>query len=64
MPSNRRIVITKRPKGVPTPADFALVKEDTPKPSDGEVLVRNHLLSLDPYMRSLMDGGDSYIPGL
>ncbi len=64
MPSNRRIVITKRPKGVPTPADFALVKEDTPKLSDGEVLVRNHLLSLDPYMRSLMDGGDSYIPGL
>lgn len=64
MPSNRRIVLAKRPKGFPTPGDFTLVNETTPELSDGEVLIRNHLLSLDPYMRGQMDGGKSYIQGL
>jgi NADPH-dependent curcumin reductase CurA len=57
---NKRFVLASRPTGEPTPQNFRL--EDVPLPTlkDGEVLVRHHYLSLDPYMRGRMNEGKSY----
>ena len=52
---NRRIVLARRPVGMPDVADFALVASTAPTPAEGEVLCRTRLLSLDPYMRGRMN---------
>lgn len=57
---NTRIVLASRPTGKPTLQDFRLETVAMPSPAEGEVLLRNHLLSLDPYMRGRMDAGPSY----
>ncbi|WP_298967463.1 NADP-dependent oxidoreductase [uncultured Methylobacterium sp.] len=57
---NRRIVLASRPHGEPTPAHFRLEKAAVPVPRDGEVLLRNRYLSLDPYMRGRMSAAKSY----
>src|SRR5437762_8525689 len=54
-PVNRRIVLAERPRGLPTPKNFRLEEVAAPQPTDGEVLLRTLYLSLDPYMRQLMD---------
>lgn len=62
---NRRIVLASRPHGAPTPRDFHLDQTPVPTPGDGQVLLRTLYLSLDPYMRSLMDEiGPSYAPSV
>jgi NADPH-dependent curcumin reductase CurA len=53
--TNRRIVLAARPQGAPTAADFRLEQAPVPVPADGQVLLRTLYLSLDPYMRQLMD---------
>jgi len=60
MPANRQILLASRPNGWPTEADFKLVETPVPTPGDGQALVRNHYLSLDPYMRGRMDAVKSY----
>jgi NADPH-dependent curcumin reductase CurA len=57
---NRRIVLAARPKGEPKDSDFRLEEVDIPSPGDGQVLLRNLYLSLDPYMRGRMSAGPSY----
>ncbi len=57
---NQGWVLARRPKGPVTPEDFRLESTDLPTIGDGEVLVRNHYLSLDPYMRGRMDDAKSY----
>jgi len=57
---NRQILLASRPKGEVTPANFRLVEAEIPGIGAGEVLVRNHFLSLDPYMRGRMDDAKSY----
>lgn len=57
---NRRIVLASRPDGEVTPANFRLETVDVPEPAEGEVLVRVHYLSLDPYMRGRMNDARSY----
>jgi len=60
---NRRIVLAKRPQGAPTPQDVRFEETAVPTPDDGQVLLRTLYLSLDPYMRNLMDeAGTSYAP--
>jgi NADPH-dependent curcumin reductase CurA len=62
---NRRIVLASRPHGAPTPRDFHLDQTPVPTPGDGQVLLRTLYLSLDPYMRNLMDEiGPSYAPSV
>ena len=61
MPKNRQILLKRRPSGMPTLDDFQLVEKERPEPGLGQVLVRNQLLSLDPYMRGRMDDGKSYM---
>ncbi|HEY2715050.1 MAG TPA: NADP-dependent oxidoreductase [Solirubrobacterales bacterium] len=52
---NRRVVLAARPQGAPTPEDFRIEEGPLPEPGDGEVLLRTLHLSLDPYMREMMD---------
>ena len=64
-PVNRRILLAARPRGLPTRADFRLVTEPVKAPADGEVLLQTLYLSLDPYMRNLMDEvGPGYAPSV
>lgn len=58
--SYRRIVLASRPRGAVTPDNFRLETVATPVLQDGELLVRNHYLSLDPYMRGRMSAARSY----
>jgi len=60
MPTNRQIVLDNRPQAEATTANFKLVTTDTPPLQSGQVLVRHHFLSLDPYMRGRMNEGKSY----
>jgi NADPH-dependent curcumin reductase len=60
MAVNRRIVLASRPKGAPSVDNFRLEEVPLANAGDGQVLVRNHFLSLDPYMRSRMDEAKSY----
>ncbi|NTX33185.1 NADP-dependent oxidoreductase [Myxococcus sp. CA033] len=52
---NRRVVLAARPRGSPTPRDFRLDEVAVPTPAEGQVLLRTLYLSLDPYMRQVMD---------
>jgi NADPH-dependent curcumin reductase CurA len=62
-PSNRRILLAARPNGLPTPGDFDFDVRPVPAPAEGQVLLRTLHLSLDPYMRNLMDEiGPGYAP--
>ena len=60
MPRNQQIFLDNRPEGEAVASNFKLVATDTPALTDGQVLVRNHYLSLDPYMRGRMNDGKSY----
>lgn len=60
MPINQQILLDNRPAGEATASNFMLVSSDTPELQDGQVLVRHHYLSLDPYMRGRMSDAKSY----
>lgn len=60
MPTNKQILLDNRPTGEASASNFKLVTAETPPLQDGEVLVRNHFLSLDPYMRGRMNDAKSY----
>ena len=52
MPSrNRRVLLARRPQGIPQPEDFALDEAARPEIAEGEFLVRNIYLSADPAQR-------------
>jgi len=57
---NRQILLVSRPQGVASVDNFKLVEAPLEPLADGEVRVRNHFLSLDPYMRGRMDDSKSY----
>ncbi len=61
--TNQQILLDNRPEGEAVASNFKLVS--TPVPSqnelkDGQVVVRHHYLSLDPYMRGRMNDSKSY----
>jgi hypothetical protein len=60
MPQNKQILLDNRPQGEASASNFKLVTSKTPALQDGQVLVRNHYLSLDPYMRGRMNDAKSY----
>jgi NADPH-dependent curcumin reductase CurA len=60
MPTNQQILLDNRPTGEAAASNFKLVTSQTPALQDGEVLVRHHFLSLDPYMRGRMNDAKSY----
>jgi NADPH-dependent curcumin reductase CurA len=59
---NRQWLLKSRPSGMVAPSDFEWTEGDVPEPADGEFLVRNLYLSLDPAMRTWMTQVRSYIP--
>jgi hypothetical protein len=61
MPQNKQIHLDNRPEGEAVASNFKLVISDTPALQDGQVLVRHHFLSLDPYMRGRMNDAKSYV---
>jgi hypothetical protein len=60
MTTYQRIVLASRPRGEVVPENFRLEEAPVPPVGDGQVLVRNHFLSLDPYMRGRMSEAKSY----
>lgn len=58
--SYSRMVLASRPRGQVVPENFRLETVPVPELKDGEVLVRNRFLSLDPYMRGRMSAAKSY----
>lgn len=60
--NNHQILLASRPEGEPTAANFKLASTPVNAGAlkSGEVLVRHHYLSLDPYMRGRMNDGKSY----
>lgn len=60
--SGREIRLAARPHGEPRDGDFELAEADVPPVGDGEVLIRNTWMSVDPYMRGRMNDAKSYVP--
>jgi NADPH-dependent curcumin reductase CurA len=60
MPTNRRVLLASRPSGWVSEANFKIDEVPLRAPAEGEVLVKNLWLSLDPYMRGRMNEGKSY----
>jgi len=60
--ASREIRLASRPNGIPTAANFTLARTELGPPQDGEALVRNLFMSVDPYMRGRMNAGKSYVP--
>lgn len=60
MTTYQQLVLASRPQGEVVPANFRMESVPVPALKDDEVLVRNHYLSLDPYMRMRMEDVKSY----
>jgi NADPH-dependent curcumin reductase CurA len=62
MTSNRRFLLARRPDGMPVADDFRLETQPLPDICEGQFLIRNHYVSLDPAMRGWLDDAPSYMP--
>lgn len=58
---SREIRLASRPQGMPTAANFQLAQTQLEPLQDGQVLVRNRYMSVDPYMRGRMNDTKSYV---
>ena len=59
MPTSREIHLVRRPEGMPRAEEFALVETAVPDAADGEVLVQNLFMSVDPAMRPRLTAGQA-----
>jgi hypothetical protein len=64
MTQNRRVLLASRPAGWVSEQNFRIEDAPLPQPAEGEVLVKNLWLSLDPYMRGRMSDAKSYVKGV
>ncbi len=62
--SHRRIVLASRPNGMVSPDNFRIETAPLPTPAPGEVLVRQIVMSLDPYMRGRINAVATYAPNV
>ena len=60
--TNKQVRLASRPVGWVSEENFTITEEPAADPADGEVLVRNLFMSVDPYMRGRMNDVKSYIP--
>ena len=60
--TSRQINLASRPNGAPVPSDFEVVEVEVGEPGDGDVVVANRFMSVDPYMRGRMNDTKSYVP--
>jgi NADPH-dependent curcumin reductase len=61
---NKRVLLASRPTAEVSEDNFRIESSPLPRPGDGEVLVKNLWLSLDPYMRGRMSDAKSYVKGV
>jgi len=59
---SKEVRLVSRPAGLPALDNFALAETEIAPPIEGQVLVRNLFISVDPYMRGRMKEQKSYIP--
>ena len=57
---NKQWLLTSRPTGAVTESNFKLAETEMPALQDGQMLIKVHYLSLDPYMRGRMEESKSY----
>jgi len=62
MTTSKEIRLKSRPVGVPQASNFELASVTLPDPGPGEIQVRNHWMTVDPYMRGRMNDMASYVP--
>jgi NADPH-dependent curcumin reductase CurA len=62
MTTSKEIRLKSRPVGTPQPGNFELAAVTLPDPAPGQVQVRNHWMTVDPYMRGRMNDVASYVP--
>ncbi len=55
---SRRWVLARRPRGLPEPDDFRLETAEVPEPGQGQMLVRNVYIPVDPGMRNILSSED------
>src|SRR5436305_4045364 len=60
--SSREVQLAARPQGERKPSDFRVAEVEVADPGEGELLVRNRWMSVDPYMRGRMNDAESYVP--
>lgn len=58
---NKQLLFVKRPQGEADASTWSLVTNPIPEIKEGEILVKQHYVSLDPAMRGWMNEGKSYI---
>lgn len=59
-PANRQVILSSRPTGIPQAEHFRIVETPVPAPGDGQVLVRNLYLSVEPAMRGWVNAVANY----
>ncbi|MEO1515058.1 MAG: NADP-dependent oxidoreductase [Bacteroidota bacterium] len=59
---NKQVLLVNRPTGMPDESTWKLVETEIPEVAEGQVLIRNEYISLDPAMRGWMNETKSYIP--
>lgn len=59
---NKQVVLKQRPVGLPDESTWETIQGDIPAAKDGEVVVKQHYISLDPAMRGWMNDAKSYLP--
>ena len=60
--TNRRVVLSSRPKGVPTADHFSVEEVPVPDLDGGQILVHNSFWSVDPAMRGWVNDVPNYLP--
>lgn len=59
---NKQVILKQRPVGLPDESTWATTQGDIPSPKEGEVVVKQHYISLDPAMRGWINDAKSYLP--
>ena len=58
--SNRQVILSSRPEGIPQAEHFRIVQTEVPRPAPGQVLIRNHFLAVEPAMRGWVNAVANY----
>ena len=60
MPGNRQVLLKARPSGIPQAEHFEIVEAPVAEPMAGQIVVRNHYLSVEPAMRGWVSSVGNY----
>lgn len=58
---NKQVLLNKRPEGLPDESTWKIVSSEIPEPAEGQILIKQHYISLDPAMRGWIKDRKSYI---